>query len=189
MYQKQKYVTRLVSCYCAGGGFTLIELLVVVLIIGILSAVALPQYTTAVEKSRLASMMSNVKTLADAAELHWLATGGYEDDTTNLDVSDIGGCMQKGVGQLHCGAKGWYDLMIYGGGNNWAVGAYTRPYGEFKTGYVQYLQHSQTPGVAECWALASDSAAGSVCKSMGGVKTRSAACPPSTGSCDVYKLP
>ena len=57
------------------GGFTLIELLVVVLIIGILSAIALPQYTTAVEKARAMEAVQNMATMEKQMELYLLESG------------------------------------------------------------------------------------------------------------------
>ena len=56
-------------------GFTLIELLVVVLIIGILSAIALPQYTTAVEKARAAEAVQNISTMEKQIDLYILENG------------------------------------------------------------------------------------------------------------------
>ena len=57
-------------------GFTLIELLVVVLIIGILSSVAMPQYTKAVKKARFTEVVSTMKSLEKARNLYVLANPG-----------------------------------------------------------------------------------------------------------------
>ncbi len=68
-------------------GFTLIELLVVVLIIGILAAVAVPQYQKAVYKSRAAEAISMLKALQQAQEVYYLANNEYTDDISKLDIS------------------------------------------------------------------------------------------------------
>ena len=81
-------------------GFTLVELLVVVLIIGILSAVALPQYTTAVERSRSAEALTLMGAIADSVQRYrfqhdaWPASDGWS--VLDIDVPVISGTTNRG---------------------------------------------------------------------------------------------
>ena len=78
------------------GGFTLIQLLVVVLIIGILAAVAVPQYQKAVEKARLMESVVQGKALMTAQREYMLANGAFATDLSTLAIelpSDTWDCI------------------------------------------------------------------------------------------------
>ncbi len=66
--------------------FTLIELLVVVLIIGILAAVALPQYSKVVQRTRNVELKQLIRTVAEAEQVYYLANGKYAGNFNELDV-------------------------------------------------------------------------------------------------------
>ncbi len=143
-------------------GFTLIEMLVVVLIIGILAGVALPQYTNAVRKARVAEAKITLRALIDATDRYILANG--DTSWNSLDDLDVG---------VETDTKNWTietsDCLC----KNSSCACYAVAYPKSEEDYVLYYyspninEDDGWPGRFEC---CSDSDKGKkICKQLGGI--------------------
>ena len=93
-------------------GFTLVELLVVVLIIGILAAIALPQYRKAVEKARMTEAIIMVEKIYDAQQRYYLINNAFTRDINDLDIDIPGEDVIYGTGDSDIpGKQGLYFVF------------------------------------------------------------------------------
>ena len=153
--------------------FTLIELLVVVLIIGILAAIAVPQYQKAVMKSDLHRGISLVESIYQAQQAYYLTHGDFATNFDNLDISlPIDSSCTKGTNPQYIyysckfGVIGIYDKFSniqFLPANN-------------KIAYLHFIKDNEVSSINTtfekdkryCFAKPNNDTANSICQNMGG---------------------
>ena len=135
-------------------GFTLLELLVVVVIIGILAAIALPQYQKAVMKSRVTQVIPLIKAVAQAQDVYYLAHNEFAENIDSLDVDFT--CPQDW--RCIIKANGYDEISA-----NYKTGTLgvVYHYGDFSYQNVSFSRKLY------CYARITDKKAVDVCKSFG----------------------
>ena len=143
-------------------GFTLLELLVVVLIIGILSAIALPQYQVATKVAKIKGLYPSMRALVEARRNYSLT---HNVRTTNLDDLDVEVPYNRKSGNYYYTDWGWFMLANDSIGVVYEVNN-TDVEIEFRYGYYASSYGAKNQGT--CIVDANNTRANKICERLGG---------------------
>ena len=149
--------------------FTLIELLVVVLIIGILAAVALPQYQLAVNKSRFANLRTIAQSYIKATQAYHLANGEWPKEMDELSIDYPAGMTPvtlPGDQQGSCAQNNEIYCCISKQGSG-LCDSVVCSRKDYSFAFQYNNQCSINPNIPTCLAKSSDTNAVKLCRSFG----------------------
>ena len=126
--------------------FTLIELLVVVLIIGILAAVAVPQYQKAVEKSRIAEARIMLNAIYKGYQL-CILQNGTDSDKCTLDENNFSNVNNNLLANMDISLPGEIETDCPDGSSHVCVNTKDWSYGTDSTEawYASRIQNGASP--------------------------------------------
>lgn len=116
-------------------GFTLIELLIVVVILGVLAAIAIPQYNSTKGSSYDAMAKSDLRNLMSHQENHFVDYGQYASDLVAAGAADSSTVVHSGSSDLEVGR----DIDITSGGGDGSP--------------LQYTAQAKHPSSENCWEV------------------------------------